>query len=161
MTNLELKIGTFVALAAAALGLLAVRHWTKTKPAHPPADASPHRDSIDRAAVPLTALFNAPEGSSPCESAYNAILASRQASEAAGKPPMYTALAPKADFMAHCEALPPPVQSCMVARYAAKHRDECERILPAAESVKDMFEVAPSGPPRASAEPPAAAASSP
>lgn len=156
MTNFKLKIVAVVAALAGAsvLGFFAAR--SRAKPEAPPpiasASASPHRDGLDRAAAPLTALFTAPEGKTPCESAHNAILASVEASAAAGKPPRFTKVALRDDFLARCEALPKEAQSCMVPRYAASHRGECDRVRPPPEVMKEMFEVAAGASPPAKGE---------
>lgn len=108
----------------------------------------------------MTALYEAPEGKTPCESAYLALAASESAAKTANAPPLVLRLAPRDDFLARCSALPPATQGCLVPKYKRGHQEECEKARPSPELLKPLFELAhaASAPARNENEPPPASA---
>jgi hypothetical protein len=87
-------------------------------------DATSTRE-VDQRAAPLLARFQAPQGSTPCETAYNGFKASRDAN-----PREFPAVLPERDvFLERCSRLDEKSQQCMLARYAARHREECDPLF--------------------------------
>ncbi len=124
-----------VVLAAGAVGAIVYSRSRRTEPSHA-ATAAP---GVDWATGGQDALRTAPEGATPCESAYNAVQASLQASSKTGRSAVVKWVAPKDQFLAACNSLSPDAQRCAVPRYATDHRDECERLKPSPETLKAMY----------------------
>lgn len=112
------------ALGVAIFGTVQARNHPK------PAPSSDHGNGIDRAMAAVVALFHAPAGATPCESAYNAFKASLDVSTVQNVTPIVLWLAPHDDFIARCSALPPATQQCMVPQYMSQHRSECVAAKP-------------------------------
>ncbi|HEX3342990.1 MAG TPA: hypothetical protein VHS09_00405, partial [Polyangiaceae bacterium] len=89
----------------------------------------------------IVALERAPEGSTPCESAYNAFKASKDVSDTQGVKAVVHKLAPRDEFLAKCGALPAAAQSCLLPRYMVRHRDECDRARPSPETLSPFVEL--------------------
>ena len=117
--------------------------WRRdTKPPHKKADVDTvHANAIDRADVSasMITILNAPEGATPCDTAWLAVEAEQAATKLRKGKSLFTWVAPKADFLAACQALPPDVQKCMAPRYHRDHTDECLRKKPADDVLKKMF----------------------
>ena len=70
----------------------------------------------------ILALYHAPEGSTPCETAYNAFKASQDYSAREKVTAAVVGLAPREDFLQRCNALSPATQRCMVPLYMTQHK---------------------------------------
>ncbi|HEX8795744.1 MAG TPA: hypothetical protein VF765_32565 [Polyangiaceae bacterium] len=158
-------------IAAATLVLVAgvavvVFGSTRKREQHAaPVTSSGHGAGIDHAMGAVVALYHAPEGSTPCETAYNAFKASQDIATQKNLTPVVIKLAPRDQFLATCGALPPPTQQCMVPIYLAEHRPECVKAKPSQDvldSLVQMKHQAEPGSPAADqqemSEPPPAAA---
>ena len=122
---------------------------------HPAASGSAESDhglGMDRAMSAELAMYSAPEGSTPCESAYNALKASQDVSTQQHVTPVVLRLAPQAEFLQRCGALPEATQRCLVPRYMSKHRTECDKAKPPADALAALVELKAVRDPR-SAEP--------
>lgn len=106
----------------------------------------PHRAGLEYATAPLDALYRAPEGKTPCESAYNAYHAEQEVSAQHGVPSHFTKLADRATFLARCQTLPPAAQPCTIPRYNADHASECAKLKSAADVLKGLIELRPQDP---------------
>ena len=135
-------------LAALAGGLLllaggaAAYFWSHRHPSGSHVSAvNPHRDGLEFATSPLTAMYNAPEGKTPCETAYNAYKAAEdvaQKDKRLRSPFKY--LAPRELFLQRCAALTPEQQICFGPKYKSHHADECAKLLPSVEVRNQLFE---------------------
>jgi len=124
--------------------LLALLAGCHRAPKHkPPPLVNAHGAGIDREMVALKAMYAAPEGPTPCESAYNAFAAGEEAGRAPGKTPLVLKLAPRDEFLGRCRALPAAAQPCLVPAYSRGHREECVKARPAPELLAPMFELKP------------------
>lgn len=106
---------------------------------------SVHAAGFDRTdtAVSLEAMMNAPEGATPCETAYAAIEAEQQASKLRGTASIFAWVAPKPDFLAGCQTLTPGQQKCMALRYRRAHDDECQRERPSPDTMAKLIRGVP------------------
>jgi hypothetical protein len=84
------------------------------------------------------AMMNAKDGATSCETAFLAIEAEQAAAKLRGSKSIFQWVAPKPDFLAQCQALPPVAQSCMMPRYRRDHRDDCLRAEPSADVLKKL-----------------------
>lgn len=131
-----------------ALGAVAVIVWARG--GSPPHDSradttAVHAIGIDEAdtSVSLLAMLNAPEGATPCETAYLALEAERGAARLRGGASMFEWIAPKHEFIAACEALPEAAQRCMAPRYRREHDQACVLARPPDAQLQQMFKAAP------------------
>ena len=139
---------TLVLLAAAAVGC---EEKKEEKPAAPAPAAAPAAPAAPAAAAPaapagapaaagapagdpgkaLAAALGAaaapPKGDTPCEQAYNGVMAMVEAMEKSmpNQPSKKGELPTKEKFMAGCNALPKDMQQCMVMAYNMAHQKEC------------------------------------
>src|SRR5438105_928686 len=133
-----------VALAAGSAAVAGVLVWRARHPPHPPPPTvNVHGQGIDREMTSLRAMYDAPAGATPCESAYNAFKAGRDAAVMAGKTQLVVRLAPRDQFVAGCGKLPAEAQACLIPVYSAHHRPECEKLKPAPELLAPLFELKP------------------
>lgn len=123
-----------LAAAAVVIGIAAFLFLRRGRsPAHAqsattlPTQEVGHAVQIDHAMAAILALEHAPEGGTPCESAYNAYKASKDVSDSQGVKAVVHFLAPRDEFLARCAELPAGAQACLVPRYLTRHRDECSR----------------------------------
>jgi hypothetical protein len=124
-----------------AVTLLAACH--RGKP-HPPAPhANPHGAGIDREMTSLKAMFQAPIGKTPCETAYNAFKAGDDAGRGPGRTALVLRLAPRDEFLSRCNALPPEAQPCLAPAYSSRHREECLKNRPSSVLLEPMFALKP------------------
>jgi hypothetical protein len=131
-----------VLLAAGVAAFVVFRRGAPAAPVHVPiTTVSSHGRGIDRATAPVGAMYTAPEGDTPCESALNAIKAEQDASAERGSKSRFIKVAERDEFLARCRELPGEAQQCLVPKYLARHRDECTRVKPAPEVLKAMFEM--------------------
>ena len=83
--------------------------------------------------------MNAPEGATPCETAYAAIDAEQQAAKLRGTKSIFEWVAPKPDFLTNCQALTPGQQKCMVPHYRRAHDEECQRERPSPDTLAKLI----------------------
>jgi hypothetical protein len=122
--QLALAVG-IVGVAGAVIVLPRLRASTPTPPR--PSAMSEHAAGIDRAMAAVLALYEAPEGKTPCETAYNGYKASLDVSTEQGVKAAVLRLSPRDEFLAGCAALPSAAQQCLVRRYAAQHQKQCDK----------------------------------
>jgi len=113
----------------------------RTHPAPPAASTSGHGAGIDHAMGAVVALYHAPEGSTSCESAYNAFKASLDLSTEKQITPVVTKLAPRDQFLATCGSLPPATQQCLVPLYLAEHRADCQKAKPPQDVLDSLVQM--------------------
>lgn len=140
MSRMRLGMAVLVVAAAIAVVLLRSRH------AQAPTTAGMHAAGIDFRMAPLRAAMNAPEGSTPCESAYNSLEALDEASRKQGQATPWKQLADRDTFLGRCGKLPAPDQQCLAARYQAHHHDVCDPILQRYGGDNPLFEAAAAKP---------------
>lgn len=116
------RIVAVVVIVGAALAFVIWQH-RRTGGA---ASSEPGNKAIDYNLAPVLSAYHAPEGATPCETAYNACEALDRASRQRGTPTPWTALPDRATFLQRCGALPPQDQQCLEPRYAAAHHDPCD-----------------------------------
>jgi hypothetical protein len=104
---------------------------------------SPHGSGIDRKLAQITAMMKAPEGKTPCETAWNATQAEQEAAKQLGKRSLFLRVAEQGEFMRLCNALPKEAQPCMAPRYMAENRQKCLPHRPSPEVLRAMFEMRP------------------
>ncbi len=141
---MKLKLAAVaVALVAGAVAAILYARSGGRKPRHARRPAPAQPDGHAAALEPALAMLEAPEGATPCESAYNAIQAEQAAAKRKGVASFFTSVAPKEEFLRLCGALPAEGQACMVPKYGTFHRQECEAVRPPDGALKGMFEVRP------------------
>jgi hypothetical protein len=131
-------------LAVACVAIVVVK--VRTQPVHKPPKLDPDRAALAYTTAPLDALYRAPEGKTPCESAYNAYKAEQDTSKQHGVKSHFTKLADRATFLTRCDALPKAAQPCMIPRYRADHVAECDKLRPSPEALSGLIEVRPQDP---------------
>lgn len=121
-------------ILGAAVFLVLRRHGADPPPSSKPppvaSQESAHGAGIDQSMAAVLALQNAPDGATPCETAYNAFKASKDVSDTQGVKAVVLSLAPRDQFLARCAGLPPQTQACLAPRYMRLHRAECQRADP-------------------------------
>lgn len=135
--------GGLAAIAAASTVFLSSPS-DAAPPATAPAPArtagpSPHGAAMDDALASVIAMYHAPEGATPCESAHNAFAAEAEAAQKLGRESHFAFVAGRADFLARCQALAEEAQPCLVPRYRVRHRDVCDRAMPSVEKLANLF----------------------
>jgi hypothetical protein len=132
-------------LAVVIVGVAAFLVIPRKQPARVPSPSasvssrpSDHGEGIDRAFASALALYDAPEGATPCESAYNAFQNSIDVAKQQHLKPLVLSLAPREEFLARCVELPSSAQQCLVPRYRRDHDDECAKTKPSEDVVRDM-----------------------
>jgi len=146
-----MKLKLMVLAAALVIlggGAVAWFAYSRTRHPHVFQNESEHGSGIDNVMGSVRALYHAPEGKTPCESAYNAFKNSLDVAQSEGVKAVITKLAPREDFLATCGALPASSQTCMVPRYLASHREECKAAQPPRETVDKMVVVEQRAEPR-------------
>jgi hypothetical protein len=138
-TKIVIRVGAVV-VAAGAVALLFVAKQRRAQQ-HPQQhhDPSEHGKGIEWAMAPLSAPFDAPEGATPCETAYIAVMTSQQLAKESGRGALFTFVAEKDVFLLKCNALSKEQQTCIQPRYIVTHRDECQRIRPPQAALDEMF----------------------
>jgi hypothetical protein len=139
MNRKLIALATVVLVAGIAVAVFGSVQRRSNHPA--PATSSSHSNGIDHAMSSLLALYHAPVGATPCETAYNAFKASLDYSTQHNVTPVVIWLAPHDDFIARCSALPPPAQQCMVPVYISQHRPECQLAKPSDDALKTMAQL--------------------
>jgi len=97
------------------------------------AEHEEHRKKVEHDLAPLTAMMKAPDGATPCETAFNAFTAYDTTAKAQGSPRPWLELPDHAGFLARCGALSQKEQQCLQPRYQAQHHDVCD---PLQEGIK-------------------------
>jgi hypothetical protein len=115
----------------------------KLPAAAPPRPAAGHAASIDDSYSTVTAMYKAPEGATPCESAYNAIAAEQDAAQATKHESIFKFVAAKDEFSRVCQALPAASQACLVPRYQARHRVECANASASSQQLEKLYVLRP------------------
>ena len=139
--KLVVAASVVVVVAAAAVVFASVgrRGHERSHPA--PSGTSDHGSGIDRSMAAYLAMYQAPPGSTPCESAYNALKASQDYATQHQVAAVVLRLAPRDEFLQRCAAQPPLTQQCLVPVYLTQHRAECAPAKPAPEVLSPMFEL--------------------
>lgn len=102
--------------------------------------------ALDYHLAPVLSAYQAPEGSTPCETAYNACAALDRGAKERGGPTPWTVLPDRSTFLTRCAALPVQEQQCLQPRYAAEHHDPCEAAVRRIRKTNAVFESNPSLP---------------
>lgn len=137
--KLVLAVAGLLLVGGAAAAVVLSR--TRTPPHTPVPTQNPHGEGMDRAMVALKAMYEAPEGKTPCETAYNAFKASKDVADAEHARPLVLSLAPRDDFFTRCNALTPAEQLCLAPSYSMRHRDQCVKAKPAPAALDGMFKI--------------------
>jgi hypothetical protein len=141
------RLRVVVALIIIAGGAAAFWGLRPQAPKRPPPTESDHGTGIDHSFAGFLALDHAPEGKTPCETAYNAYKASLDAAEAAQARSLVLHLAARDEFLNLCAAFPENEQRCLTPKYLREHRDACPPMTDATELArfKQMVELRHSG----------------
>jgi len=139
-------------VVAALTVALVVRQRTHA-PARPPASDRTSAEGL-RMHTALAGL-NAAEGSTPCESVYNAYLAMQISAEQADSEMPWGPLPARDVVIARCNGLQEIEQRCLVPRYTARHHDECDSLAARFATDNPLFSSHGGGP----AAPPSASSS--
>ncbi len=83
-----------------------------------------HVKQVEAKMAPIAARFDAPQGKTPCETAYNGFQAFLEA-DANGHNTTF-ALPSREVFLQRCSALKQDEQLCLGAAYQARHREQCQ-----------------------------------
>ncbi|HEY3816985.1 MAG TPA: hypothetical protein VGL81_07440 [Polyangiaceae bacterium] len=141
MTGTKGKLLLAVLIVAGAAWFLFRRPGPPVHSARPVPSDMGHAAGIDHSMAAIIALQRAPEGNSPCESAYNAFKASKDVSDSQGVKAVVYKLAPRDEFLVKCSALPAGAQACLVPRYMSRHHDECDRARASPETLSPFVEL--------------------
>ncbi|HEY1692821.1 MAG TPA: hypothetical protein VGG39_11705 [Polyangiaceae bacterium] len=128
-------IGTVV--LACGVGIAVFGSVRRRAPVQPAA-TSTHGNGIDHAMSAVLALYSAPTGKTPCESAFNAFKASEDYAAKEHVTAVVISLTPHDDFIARCTAQPPLTQQCIVPLYLSQHRDECAKVKPSQQVLDSL-----------------------
>jgi hypothetical protein len=144
--NRKLLVGaSVVVVGGAAAVVFASVNRNPPPPDHPhPAvsGSSAHAVGIDNQMSAILVMYDASPGSTPCESAYNALKTSQDyAGSHPDVTPVVLRLAPRDEFLQRCGALPPGTQQCLVPAYLSEHRDECAKLKPSRDVLNAMAEL--------------------
>lgn len=139
-TKIVIRVGAVLVVAAAGAFLFVAKQRRIQQPQQHH-DPSEHGKGIEWAMAPLSAPFEAPEGATPCETAYIAVTTSQQLAKESGRSALFTFVADKDVFLVKCNALSKEQQTCMRPRYIVTHREECQRIRPPQATLDEMFRV--------------------
>src|SRR5262245_33911781 len=140
----QLKLAAVAVLLAAGAVALILYLRADKKPRHPRRAPTQGGDAAEHGILEAQqAMLAAPEGATPCESAWNAIQAEQAVAKAKGVPSFFVKVAPKDEFLRLCNSLPAASQPCMVPKYATFHRAECQTLRPPDGALKGMFEARP------------------
>ena len=138
--NTKRTVAVVVVVAAA----LAIVVWQRKRATRASGEVA--NKALDYRLSPVLSAYQAPEGSTPCETAYNACAALDRGAKERGGPTPWTALPDRATFLTRCAALPAQEQQCLQPRYAAEHHDPCEAAVRRIRKTNAVFESNPSVP---------------
>jgi hypothetical protein len=114
----------------------------KLPPAPPPSAQPPppaHGAEIDTSYATVLAMYNAPEGATPCESAYNSVVAEQDAARTMKRESIFKFVAAKDVFLKLCHAFPAASQQCLIPKYEARNREACRDARAPAEQIKALY----------------------
>lgn len=77
--------------------------------------------------APLRAALNAPEGATPCETAWNALSALDEACVAANMPAPWPVMPKRAEFFDVCQRMPAEMQRCLAPKYNSLNNAKCKQ----------------------------------
>jgi hypothetical protein len=144
--NRKLVVVAAIVAAGATAGAVVVVRGRGGGRHHVHADTtSVHAGGFDQTdtAVSMQAMLNAPDGATPCETAYAAIEAEQQATKLRGTKSIFEWVAPRPDFLASCQALTETQQRCMSVRYKRAHADECQQARPSPDTLAKLIRGVP------------------
>ncbi len=75
--------------------------------------------------APLRAALNAPEGATPCETAWNAFAALDQACINANMPAPWPVMPKRTEFFDICQRMPGEMQRCLAPKYNSLNHAKC------------------------------------
>ncbi len=113
----------------AVVAAILVLRWRRVHTLGTPSAAGGSPAGVDHALSPFESAFDAPDGGTPCETAYNAYRALDERAKEIGKHPPWTAFPDRNTFLARCGALPPQEQQCYQPRYAAQNHPVCDPVF--------------------------------
>ena len=119
------------AVIVAAIAFFATRPPRADAPAQATSDPAPSSSGSGMELVFMAAM-NAPEGSTPCDSAYNALLAFQAKLRDLKGPEAGASMRPppeRAQFLASCTKLPDTDQPCMIPKYQVSHHEQCDPVI--------------------------------
>jgi hypothetical protein len=119
---------TLAVLVVIAALILARRARVSGQMAHGVQGESEKGTGVDFRLSPMIAGFDAPDGGTPCETAYNGFSAVDEGAKKSGMHVPWTTFPDRASFLARCGALPPQEQLCAQLRYAAQNHPVCDPI---------------------------------
>lgn len=114
---------------------------TKLPPAAGSATQGAHAQSIDHSYSAVRAMYEAPEGATPCESAFHAVTAEQEAAKGTKRGSIFSFVAPKDEFLKLCQAFTPQAQQCLVPKYQARNQATCVSARPPIEQVEKLFAI--------------------
>ena len=137
-----MKKQLIVLAGVAIVGAVAVIVWARGGSSHhrKPDTTAVHANGIDQtdSSVSLMTMLSAPEGATPCETAFNALEAEQAAARLHKGASMFKWVAPRATFVTECMALSDKAQHCMMPRYRRDH-DDCVLARPPDAVLQKMF----------------------
>jgi len=139
----KILMGAALAVALVALALGAYVLWFRAAQEQAVTrhgETNPHARAIDERYSPAIAMLKAPEGKTPCETAYNAYHAFDTAPDPYHIPRPWGKLPPKDVFIARCEAQPREVQLCLQPRYSTRNTSACEAPLKRVYASNELFD---------------------
>lgn len=95
---------------------------------------------VDYRLSTLEAALHAPDGATPCETAYNALTALDVAARQTDQPRPWKTLADRPTFLGRCAALPQQEQLCLGPRYQAQNHGACDPIIDRYLGDRTLFE---------------------
>lgn len=131
-----------VAIVGAVVLVVYARGTDKT-PQHKKSQAVADNHGIDSSdtGASLNAMSSAPDGATPCESAYNSFAAEQASAQMRKSKSLFRFVAPKDEFIATCQTLPAETQKCMLPRYQRAHPD-CMKLKPPQAVLDKMYQPA-------------------
>ena len=140
MTKSALVTAAVLAVSAAAVVVWVATRSGAGEPKRPPARGpSPHGAAMDDSLASVLAMYDAPEGASPCETAHNAFAAEAKKARSLGRESHFAFVADRTAFLAGCQALASDVQLCLAPRYMARNRELCQSALPPKEALSHLY----------------------
>jgi hypothetical protein len=104
------------------------------------AEREEHRQALEHELAPLTAMMKAPDGATPCETAFNAFSAYDTTAKAQGGARPWVELPDRAGFLTRCGTLSQQEQQCLQPRYQARQHDVCDPLLEGIKNRKVLYE---------------------
>ncbi len=102
---------------------------------------TPETQHLEDSMQPMHLMMNAPEGGTPCETAYNAYKAfDSAAGSMSGGGRTWGKLPDQATFVARCGKLSEKEQKCLAPRYWAHNHDECDAVDLQRLTSSDLFD---------------------